>query len=299
MIPRCLEKDPDHRFPTILEVRDALLHLLGGLETHPPTPASLAASGLRPQPQLPHPTHAPGAPSAQHSSYYPPSYGAHSGSMYPPEPVATPWWVWLVGGTVAVGLGGGAAAWDAGRGQAPTGEVALEPAPAVTSASSAAMAKALDDTPTPPAEAARLPLAFKVKPEGATVYAVSPDGSTTFVCANGCNYDLVLGPDGARGERRFVVKQDGHQEALITVDLAHPQPAYEVVLSKLEAAPAVTDDGHRSSGSRRPSTGKPKVEPTPVVPVPTPPVVPTPPDKKPRDKIDRSDTLDPFATPTR
>ena len=299
VILRCLEKDPDYRFPTILEVRDALLHLLGGLETHPPTPAALAASGLRPQPQLPHPTHAPGAPSSQHSSYYPPSYGAHSGSMYPPEPVATPWWVWLVGGTVAVGLGVGAAVWYAGRGQAPTGEAALEPAPAVTSASSAAMAKALDDTPTPPAEAARLPLAFKVKPEGATVYAMSPDGSTTFVCANGCNYDLVLGPDGARGERRFVVKQEGHQEALVTVDLAHPQAAYEVVLSKLEAAPAVTDDGHRSSGPRRPSTGKPKVESTPVVPVPTPAVVPPTPDKKSRDKIDRSDTLDPFAPPTR
>ena len=316
VILRCLEKDPDHRFPSILEVRDALLYLLGGLETHPPTQASLAASGLRGQPQLPHPTHAPGAPSSQASSYHPPSYGGHSGSIYPPEPVTTPWWVWLVGGTVAVGLGVGAAVWYAGRGQAPTEEASLEPAPAVTSASSAAMAKALDDTPTPPAEAARLPLAFKVTPEGATVYAVSPDGSTMFVCANGCNYDLVLGPDGARGERRFVVKQDGHQEAQITVDLAHPQAAYEVSLSKLEAPSAVIDGGHRPAGLRRPATGKPTGKPTgeptgeptgkptgeptgkptgepsPVVPVPTP-------DKKPRDKIDRADTLDPFTTPTR
>jgi serine/threonine-protein kinase len=52
VILRCLEKDADQRFAEIGELREALLYLLGVMETHPPigAPASAAASvsGVRP-----------------------------------------------------------------------------------------------------------------------------------------------------------------------------------------------------------------------------------------------------------
>jgi eukaryotic-like serine/threonine-protein kinase len=48
VILRCLEKDPDQRFAHIVELREALLHLLGGMETYPPGVAQITASGHRP-----------------------------------------------------------------------------------------------------------------------------------------------------------------------------------------------------------------------------------------------------------
>src|ERR1041385_8411869 len=48
LIMRCLAKDPNDRFGHILELRDSLLHLLGGIETHPPSYVQLAQSQMRP-----------------------------------------------------------------------------------------------------------------------------------------------------------------------------------------------------------------------------------------------------------
>ena len=49
LILRCLAKDPNERFNHILELRDGLLHMLGGIETHPPGYAALAQqSAIRP-----------------------------------------------------------------------------------------------------------------------------------------------------------------------------------------------------------------------------------------------------------
>ena len=50
LIMRCLEKEPDARFMHIVELRDALLTMLGAMETQPPPFGSLTASGLRPPP---------------------------------------------------------------------------------------------------------------------------------------------------------------------------------------------------------------------------------------------------------
>src|SRR6185295_7307722 len=51
IILRALEKDPNQRFQHIIELRDSLLHVLGGLETMPPPSfATMTASGIRPAP---------------------------------------------------------------------------------------------------------------------------------------------------------------------------------------------------------------------------------------------------------
>ncbi len=47
LIMKCLEKEPDQRFAAIGELRDALLALLGGMETYLPGLAALGQSGVR------------------------------------------------------------------------------------------------------------------------------------------------------------------------------------------------------------------------------------------------------------
>jgi serine/threonine protein kinase len=111
LILRCLAKDANERFSHILELRDGLLHLLGGHETQPPSYAALAHSSIRPpMSQLsqllpPHvlPLPAPGMvttiptpPSASQLSQIsgmPSIYSQYSlpETAPPPEP-ATPWW---------------------------------------------------------------------------------------------------------------------------------------------------------------------------------------------------------------
>ena len=80
MILRCLDKDPDLRFASILELREALLRLLGGAGTDPPFDSAAYASGPPPlvlppeQPMFPGVRHAPRAAlDSQHSQ---PPHGA-------------------------------------------------------------------------------------------------------------------------------------------------------------------------------------------------------------------------------
>jgi hypothetical protein len=74
MILRCLDKDPDLRFASILELREALLRLLGGAGTDPRLDSAAYASGPPPlvlppeQPMFPGVRHAPRAAlDSQHS----------------------------------------------------------------------------------------------------------------------------------------------------------------------------------------------------------------------------------------
>src|SRR5262249_24733900 len=119
LIMRCLDKEPTQRFETIYELRDALLTMLGTMETHPPAYVS-TGSGLQPAlpiaPSVPHhPT-----PISQLSSVHPSSVHYSQYSQVPPPEARhtqpTPWWVWVFGGIAAVSLGIAAALWYAGRG---------------------------------------------------------------------------------------------------------------------------------------------------------------------------------------
>ena len=133
LILKCLEKDPNERFSHILELRDALLIMLGGIETHPPGFASLTASGVRPPPM---PT-LPLAPmprtcrrAAGHRSvagraaivgrtYL--QYSQHSQIAAATGSHRRRGGCGFAGGAVAVALGIGAAVWYAGRGDTPRG----------------------------------------------------------------------------------------------------------------------------------------------------------------------------------
>src|SRR5690606_30141597 len=110
LIMKCLAKDPNERFSHILELRDGLLHLLGGFETHPPSYATLGQTAM----PLPPPAMVTTVPTPPVSSQVlqlsslsgmgssPSIYSQYSlPETVPPEPV-TPWWVWFVGGAFAV-----------------------------------------------------------------------------------------------------------------------------------------------------------------------------------------------------
>jgi serine/threonine-protein kinase len=106
LIMKCLEKDPDQRFAAIGELRDALLALLGGMETYLPGLAALSASGVRigaslapgvvsiaslPQPHAPQPpAHAMQLPAYVSAVRSPsqaarPSHGSHASGAHPPQ----------------------------------------------------------------------------------------------------------------------------------------------------------------------------------------------------------------------
>ncbi|MBA3817863.1 MAG: serine/threonine protein kinase [Deltaproteobacteria bacterium] len=362
LIMRCLEKDPDQRFGQILELRDALLGMLGGMETHPPGFANLTMSGLRappmasypaplhpgvlppmlptmiPQaPVLHQPTPSPsqlsgphagrsshsGAHAAPHAMAQSSIHYGYYSQVAPPAVQATPWWVWLVGGSLAIGLGISAAVWYAGR-----AEPGLAPATAVPAGSPSAAP--LEQAPVTPQV---FELRFEAQPSGG-VYA---EGQAAELCRTPCAHNIDL-RDGRSTERRtFVVRATGHKDKLVHVDLTAPQREFRVTLDLLETIPTppgqpgepgaarpdeaprplVPTRDERSSDAKRGSrTSKvtkpakqtevaspvePEPEPVPVKqpePAPVTKVEPTKvePKVEPKkvDKIDPSDTLDPF-----
>ncbi|HEY6175279.1 MAG TPA: serine/threonine-protein kinase, partial [Kofleriaceae bacterium] len=125
LILRCLDKDPEQRFASIVELREALLQLLGTYGGTNPPGLAIAASAARPL-VLPLP---PGQPTGQsqisHSSGVSPASAPHAlpppmtlegdYRLPTPPPRTTPGWVWFVGGAAAVGLGVSSAVWLAGR----------------------------------------------------------------------------------------------------------------------------------------------------------------------------------------
>jgi len=247
LILRCLSKDPNERFNHILELRDGLLHMLGGIDTHPPGYASLAQSGIsamRPPPttQLPPhmlplpapamvttvptpPTHRSVVQSAANPALMPsfPSleYGQYTQPPPPaPEPAATPLWVWIIGGALAIGGGVAGALWYANR------DLGLEqpqaaPAPAPAKEPTAAPIE------TPPAPPAQVELRFDSLPS-AGVYAA---GHAAELCHTPCKYTFDL----ADGDRRtVVVRADGYKDAEIEIDLKGPKKEFSVTLDQLE-----------------------------------------------------------------
>jgi serine/threonine protein kinase len=237
----------------------------------------------------------------------------HSGAIHQTgaPPRSTPWWVWFAGGALAVGLGIGGAVWFATRGD----EAPPEPAPTPT-------LTALPET-TPPA-ARLVQINFASLPT-AGVFAV---GSSTELCRTPCTLDVDLRDGGAQDHRDYVIRRDGHADVPVRVAITgdridvpsvvlkpHPPP---VIADPVDDDVASTSKTNRSTGrtgkstgrtgkstgktgkgvsSVRDLTGDQSRDTTTTKPVEPDPVKPDPvkPDPVKPHKIDRTDTIDPFA----
>ena len=309
VILRCLEKDPDLRFAHILELRDALLAMLGHMDTAPPMiarPAGVSRPAMR-APLLPTGPALHQLPSARQSfnSAISASSGLHVASSghalaaaprpstsaafshAAGAPPGTPWWVWAIGGAAAVAIGVGAAVWYAGRRARvePAHPVAVAPAPVATPTPTA---QPIEPAPAP---ARFFEVRFDARPDG----GVFADGHTTELCHTPCTLNIDLADGGPADRRSFVVQHAGYQPGLITVDLTSPTREFRVELQPIApVAKRVEPAAKPRPTAKRP--GKPRREPAAAEPpAPPPPPTPAPPPPKPRTPtIDPADTLDPF-----
>jgi Protein kinase domain len=263
LILRCLEKDPNGRFSNIVELRDALLGMLGGLETHPPS-LVMTGSGIRVNPTIvPHAMqtvlpsapmqHLPTPASGMHPSLYYSQYASQIAP--PPAPAVTPWWVWFVGGALAVGLGIGAAVFYAGRGSSePTTVTAAPREPAVTKP--AIVASAIEPAPAPVVKQKLLEVKFDSLPSGG-VYA---GGRSAELCRTPCTYNIELDDGGSTEQRMFVVRAEGYQDSVIVVDLAGTKRDFQATLERAVTEVAAEPD----KPVRRPFKKREKPEKKPV-----------------------------------
>jgi serine/threonine-protein kinase len=295
LILRSLAKDPNERFGHILELRDGLLHMLGGmasLDTSPPTPRPSIVSGSQlPAHLLPLPAPAmattvpsvASAPSLMYSHYTP------QPTPLPVEP-ATPWWVWLVGGACAVGLGIAGAVWYAGRDSSEPPPALAQPAPVQAAPAAAQQPTAAPIDPVP-GKAQIIEVRFDSLPK-AGVFA---EGHSAELCRTPCSFDVNISDGGPQDHRKFVVRAQGYRDQTIDVELAAAQHDYSVTLDQLEPSPAAPEvepahakgrvHGKPPHGTTKPAETKP-AEPPPPPPASTEPTKPG--------KIDPADTLDPF-----
>jgi len=252
VILKCLEKDPNQRYPTIAELRDALLGMLGGLETHPPA-LSLTASAIRPAPQqatyVPHAmqTILPSAPipnqptpaSGMHPMFdqYASQIARSQIQMLPPQPT-TPWWVWFVGGAVAVGLGIGAAVWYAGRTELPPPVVA-QPLPPPQ--------RPVVTPEPPPVRAKLVELKFDSLPSG----GVYEDGHSAELCRTPCTFNVDPGTEADDLRRTYVVRAEGYKDTSIVVDLGGPKHDFSITLEHRDPVPEVTQPAVDSTHSNK------------------------------------------------
>jgi serine/threonine protein kinase len=310
VILRALAKDPNERYQHIVEVRDDLLHLLGGIETMPPAFGNLTMSGIRPPPTMgPHslPTRLPQQqllphtnptmnlhPSAfvQQSSIVHPSHAQlhHASQPYLPAPRKSR--ALLVGGGIAVGLGIAAAIWFSR-----TPDLAV-PKPVDTKP----VVPKIDPKPevaVVPALPASITLKFDSLPSG----GVYVDGQSAERCTTPCSFDVAAPAAGAPTTQGFVIKAPNYKDATLEVDLANVQPQYTIRLEqnvpdKLEVstAPDKSTAGLSKKGKVTKHTGKEGTKEPETAPVdPVKQSDEQKPTKKTGGKIDRSDTLDPFS----
>jgi serine/threonine protein kinase len=256
LIMKCLAKEPSERFQSIVELRDALLAMLGGMETYLPGLASLTGSGVRggvnvgpsvsiaPLPQLPagafpklptHLAHPPGMAAAGQA------YASHN-SQIPPTAIRppSPWKVWILGGALAVALGTGTAVWYAGSAELP-------PVPATEAAKPATATEAV----TPPTEPAAVEVRFDSTPAG----TVFPDGSPTPLCQTPCTHKIDPKDGGSPDRRTYVVRSDGHLDGTIVVDLKREQRDFRVALEPREEHATETAEAAGSAGTKPDETG--------------------------------------------
>ncbi|CAN5644958.1 hypothetical protein BH11MYX1_BH11MYX1_28870 [soil metagenome] len=332
LIMRCLAKDPNDRFGHILELRDGLLHLLGGATTHPgaisgvhppsglhrPLPIVMAVDGL-PNHMLPLPppshTTQPTPNPAPYSPQYQvlPTVPTGVGQIASPTPApynhytstaatnGSAWPRYIGFGSIAVGVGVVCAMLYLHRSQ-------TDPAPAaVTAPPPLADPPALaDPPPVAKSPAQQVELRFDSLPS-AGIYEA---GHAAELCRTPCAFNVEVGADGnARGTRSFIVRSDGYLDKSIVVDLAAAKREFHVTLDRdLTASEAGSDEPARKPRGKqltkqvvKKATLKPDKPDKPDETVK--PVVEDPPElkKKPGGTepaggttIDPTDTHDPF-----
>ncbi len=295
VILRCLEKEPARRFADATELRDTLLQLLAAMDTRP----GFAQHGTRTIQQIYAPsTGAHLASSGTHSSGL---YGSESQAPFESEVRGgVPSWMWAAGAAVAVGLGVIAALWVAGR--PASGDAAGHPARrAAGSGADPSSILVVNGDPSdyeriPPSERRRVEVRFDSLPS-ASIYE---SGRSAVLCRTPCVKTLDLGDGGPTERRTFVVKEEGHRDGRIEIDLTSPRPFGTVTLEPLEVAPeAVADPVEAPADSERRDRPKKKRGRRDDVRA-----VDDEPDddedvrveEAPPSRIDRTDTLDPFRT---
>ena len=289
MIQRCLEKDPARRYQHIGELRDDLLHLIGGIETHPGDRMRIAAldAGARER---------AGIPTLPPSAILSASFVAPTTAL-----VRRPRWPWMAAAAVVVAAGtaGAFALGTAGR-RPQVAPVEAHAVPAdVRSLPAATTARTIDVriSATPPGE-------------------VFAPGAETRLCTTPCAITIDPNDGGPRDRRTFEVRRDGYLDEPVVIDLGGPAQEVNVALMRARRKPlpppvvepepmtepviepepvadppaAARDrrDGRTTRPARdRADDKKPVSRPTP------PPDEPRPVRKRPG-PVDPADTLDPF-----
>jgi hypothetical protein len=298
------------------------------MDTHPPALAStIVGSNMRVAPILtlpsglvipaaptPPPSHQSSQVHASGQQIMHPSSGYYGFSnnysqVAPPpvQPAPTPWWVWMVGGTIAVALGVGAAVWYAGRGTEPNGAdpqpiVAIEPAkPTPPPKPVSATTQPIDPAVKPTQPAELIEVEFDSLPSG----AVFADGHAAELCRTPCRYNIDLRDGGAADKRTFIVKADGYRDGQLVVDLTGTQRKFGTTLEQLVVSvPVPAEKPGKKTGKKSTKTATTVTHTDPdhlIKPDPdddagsTTIKKPDEPKKRPDGtKIDPTDTLDPF-----
>jgi len=287
VILRCLEKEPARRYRTIGDLRDDLLHLLGGIDTQVGVVRELAATDSLSSKDLlvSSGRNAPNAPLP--SSLRTP--------MPLPAAIASPRarrWPWLAGIVVA-----GAAA--AATLIALSGDAPPRPAPLPRAAPPTLAVEPLA-APAPAHPAAPAPV-VAVMFESTPASDVYPAGSALKQCSTPCTVSIDPADGGNPSHRDFIVRAPGYVERTVTVDLVDPPALLEVTLERVARKKV---DAPATEPLPPPAVAEAKDAPAP--PPPAPPAEPdTKPDKRPAkapdarpdQHIDRTETLDPFREP--
>jgi len=244
------------------------------------------------------------------SSHYSVLVGPMTGAPAPAADKPTAWWVWLLGGAIAVGLGVGGAVWYAGR-----ADDAHPTRPPLSTTTATPVGSPTPGEPGIPIAPKLVEVRFDSLPS-AGVFA---DGHSAELCRTPCAFNVDLADGGATDQRAFVVRVAGYQDKQVVVDLTAKHPELHVTLER--SAGAMPGEGS-STGSATTAEIRPTPTPTPghpthpvrpghphrpdpVEPHTTaetkpeeikPPVVEPKPEikKPPVGTIDQSETLDPF-----
>jgi serine/threonine protein kinase len=310
MILRCLEKDPARRYQHIEELRDELLALIGGLETHPGDVARIAALDAAALDRA-------GIPTLS-SAYY-----TASSVVVPTTALVTRRrWPWITAG-VALLAGGAGVAFAIATSSA-------RPALPVVTTAAAQPAEVRSIAPAAPGAARTIDVRIAATPPG-DVFAA---GAETPLCSTPCSITLDPGDGGPRDRRMFVVRRAGYLDEPVAIDLDGPAQEVSVALMRArrkpapppEVAPAdptgdtaadptgsdpavIDDDALDDDDTDAPARGtakrpartrrdrddarKPAPAARPSPPPRTEPAAPEPPRKRPG-PVDPADTLDPF-----